>query len=185
MVPGTTLVCSMTDGVGAAGGRDEAAGGRRTIGEEVAITGGWLTEELETAGGRLAGGLVGFKKTVETTVTVTGLPAAGSVAWGVPFEIEEEGRPPPPVNPLGIPGAAASVGKGKVLTGGMEEGQPDGMEDGSTVADGLTAIDDPGVPVERVTLGSSNEASLRTRLGYPSSTVSRAHQDPTLACQPM
>ena len=47
------LVSSMTDGDGAAGGRDEATGGMEGAGEEteVEITGGWLTEELERAGG--------------------------------------------------------------------------------------------------------------------------------------
>ena len=137
--------------------------------------------------GGLTAELVGVKKTVEMTVTVTGSPAAGSVAWGVPFEVEEAGRPPPPVNPVGIPGTVSSVGRGEGLTDemaggepdGIEEGQTDGMEDGSTVADGSTAVDDSGVPLESVTLGSSNEASLRTRSGYPPSTISRAHQDPT------
>jgi len=195
VVPGTMLVSSMTDGDGAAGGRDETAGGMEGAGEETEVdtTGGGLTEELERPGGKLTAGLVGFKKTVEMTVTVTGLPAAGSVAWGVPFWVEEGGRPPSPVNPLGNPGNATSVGRGEGLTvgmaggdpDGMEEEQSDGMEDGSTVADGSTAVDVPGVPLERVASGLSNEASLRTRLGYPSSTVSRAHQDPTRACQPV
>jgi len=67
----------------------------------------------------------------------------------------------------------------------MEEEQSDGMEDGSTVADGSTAVGVPGVPLESVMLGLSNEASLRTRLGYSSSAISRAHQVPTPTCQPM
>jgi len=127
VVPGTTLVSSITDGDGAAGGRDETAGGREGAGEEteVDITGGWLTEELERAGGwmgRLPAGLVGDKKTVEMTVTVTGSPAAGSVAWGVPFEVEEGGRPPPPVNPVGIPGTVSSDGRLEGLAVGMAGG---------------------------------------------------------------
>ena len=188
------FVSSMTDGDGAAGGRDGATGGMEGAGEEteVDITGGWLTEELERAGGWMGGleaGSVGDKKTVEMTVTVTGSPAAGSVAWGVPLDVKE-GIPPPPVKPVGT--SVSSVGRVEGLTVGMagevadgvEEEQSDGMEDGSTVTDGSTAVDVPGVPLERVAPGSSNEASLRTRLGYPSSTISRAHQDPTPTCQP-
>ena len=84
------------------------AGGSET---EESTPVGRLTEELEETGGkmgRLAAGSVGFKKTVEMTVTVTGLPAAGSVACGLPFEVEREGTPPPPVK--------------LSSTGGMEEG---------------------------------------------------------------
>ena len=151
---------------------------------------GWLTEGLERAGdwmGGLTAELVGVKKMVEMTVTVTGSLAAGFVACGVPFEVEERERPPP-VNPVGWGGFVAVSSTGRVeegLTDGTEEEQMGETEDGSTVAEGSTPVDVPGMALERVMFGSSNLASLRARSEYPSSTIARAHQVPTSTCQPV
>lgn len=48
-----------------------------------------LLEETGDWVGRLAAGSVGFTKTVEVTVIMTGPPAAGSVACGIPSAVEE------------------------------------------------------------------------------------------------
>ena len=48
-----------------------------------------LLEETGDWVGRLAVGPVGFTKTVEVMVIMTGPPAAGSVACGIPSAVEE------------------------------------------------------------------------------------------------
>lgn len=62
--------------------------------------------------GRLPAGLVRVKKTVETTVTTTGSPAAGFVTCGIPSTVEEGTRL---LLPLGVPVGMSS-------TEGVEEG---------------------------------------------------------------
>ena len=58
-------------------------------------------------------------------------------------------------------GTVGRVAEGS--TDRVEEGLTDRVGDGSTeVAEGLTAVDSTGVPLERVTL-PSNSASLRER----------------------
>ena len=127
-----------------------------------------LLEEARDWVGRLAAGSVGFKKTVEMTVTVTRPPEAGSVACGIASEVEE-GR----LWMWDLVGFWVSAGGPP--TEEVEEGSIDGVEDGSTdkveeeelteVAEGL------GIPLERVTLPPSNSASLRERSERPPSIV--------------
>jgi len=161
------------------------------VGVEVTLSSGTMedgsTERVGNKGtpetgdlvGRLPAGSVGDKKTVEVRVIVTGPPAAGSVACGIPSDVEEGGLiPPPPVDSagLGVPATESSiedVEEGSTET--VEEGSIDGVEDGprgkviedgsAGVAGGSTAVGSSGPPLERVTLGPSNSASLRVTSG--------------------
>jgi len=126
------------------------------------------TTLLERAGdcvGRLAAGSVGLKKTVETTVIVTGSLASGCVGCGVPFGLIEE-----------------SEGEGEPVggepTSGVEDGSSDKVGRGreTEVEEGLT--EDPPEALERVTLFPSNSASLRARPECPSPATYRAHKIP-------
>lgn len=103
--------------------------------------------------GRLAAGLVGFTKTVEVRVIVTG-PLAP--AWGIPPEIEEEIE------------EGVTEGMEGEPTDEVEYGSSSGVgKDGLTeVAEGLTVVDPTELALERVTLFPSNSASLRERLEY-------------------
>jgi len=141
--------------------------------EERLITELEETTLLEEAGdwvGRLTAGSVGFKKTVEMTVIVTGPPEAGSVACGVPSEVEE-GRLWDLVSAGGPPTEEGEEGS----TENVEEGLMDKVEDGSTdkvEEEELTEVTGGlGIPLERVTLPPSNSASLRERSERPPSMV--------------
>lgn len=168
-------VGSLTEGVEAKGSPESTEEGSIAKLEETT-----LSEEAGDWVGRLAAGSVTVKKMVETMVTVTGSPAAGFVACGVSSEVGE--------GLFVIVSSTEEVEEG--LTEIVEEGSTEGVEDGSAnkggsteVAEGSTAVDVPGVPLERVTLGPSNSASLRERSECPSLMIPRAHQIPTSACQ--
>lgn len=109
-----------------------------------------------------------LKKTVETTVIVTGPPGSDCVGCGVPSvdlssteETEGEGGP---------------VGREPI--GEVEDGSLDKVERGrmTEVAEGFT--EDPPEALERVTLSPSKSASLRARPECPSSATYPAHQVP-------
>ena len=142
----------------------EERGSSGTVGE--GLTTGMEETTLEGGGrdwvGRLTPESVEVKKMVETTVTVTRLPAAGFVGCGMP-SVEF---------PLLSPGDVEEGSAGRIV------------EDG--VVRGSTAVGVPGMPLERVTSGLSNWASLRgERPKRPFPTMPRAHQIPTSTCQPM
>lgn len=119
--------------------------------------------------GRLAAGSVGFKKMVEMTVIVTGPPAAGFIACGIPSEVEEEGLG------VSVPGSTEEVEEGRLES--VKKGLASGVEDGLTervgedesikVAEGLIVREFPRLLLERVTLLPSNSASLGERSECP------------------